>query len=53
MARWVCPDCGYDSTPYPPKDYNICPKCLVEFGNDDRKSREEERKYFEAIKNGE
>ncbi len=39
VDRWTCPDCGYDSMPYPPKDYNICPKCMVEFGNDDRKSK--------------
>ena len=37
--RWTCPDCGYDSMPYPPKDYHICPKCMVEFGNDDRKTK--------------
>ena len=37
-TKWTCPDCGYDSMPYPPKDYNICPKCMVEFGNDDKAS---------------
>jgi len=42
-AKWTCPDCDYDSMPYPPEDYNICPKCMVEFGNDDRKSKLLER----------
>ncbi len=41
--RWTCPDCGYDSMPHPPKDYHICPKCMVEFGNDDRKTALAER----------
>ncbi len=35
---WTCPDCGFDKMPHPPKDYNICPKCMVEFGNDDKAS---------------
>lgn len=30
-----CPVCMFDSMPYPPKDYNICPCCSTEFGNDD------------------
>lgn len=29
-----CPVCGY-AMPYAPEDYNICPCCGTEFGNDD------------------
>jgi hypothetical protein len=38
---YTCPDCGYRCMPYPPKDYNICPKCKVEFGLDDKATRQE------------
>lgn len=31
----TCPVCGYKGLPYPPQDYNICPCCSTEFGNDD------------------
>ena len=30
-----CPVCAYPEMPYPPRDYNICPCCGTEFGNDD------------------
>lgn len=30
-----CLVCGYDEMPHPPRDYNICPCCGVEFGLDD------------------
>lgn len=30
-----CPVCFYPDLPYPPADYNICPCCGTEFGNDD------------------
>src|SRR5271156_5824160 len=30
-----CPVCAYPNMPYPPADYNICPCCGTEFGNDD------------------
>jgi predicted amidophosphoribosyltransferase len=30
----MCPVCGYFMD-YEPKDYNICPCCATEFGNDD------------------
>jgi hypothetical protein len=30
-----CPVCAYPDMPYPPADYNICPCCGTEFGNDD------------------
>jgi hypothetical protein len=30
-----CPVCMYESMPYPASDYNICPCCSTEFGNDD------------------
>jgi hypothetical protein len=33
--RMICPVCGYKNLPYPPQDYNICPCCSTEFGNDD------------------
>ena len=32
---YTCPICDYDRMPYPPNNYNICPRCGVEFGNDD------------------
>jgi hypothetical protein len=31
----ICPVCAYKNLPYPPRDYNICPCCSTEFGNDD------------------
>jgi len=31
----TCPVCAYGKLPYPPQDYNICPCCSTEFGNDD------------------
>lgn len=31
----ICPVCAYKNLPYPPEDYNICPCCGTEFGNDD------------------
>ncbi len=33
--KFQCPVCMFDSMPYPPSDYNICPCCSTEFGNDD------------------
>lgn len=32
---YSCTVCGFDSMPYPPMDYNICPCCGTEFGLDD------------------
>jgi len=55
--KWTCPDCGYTEMPYPPKDYNICPKCMVEFGNDDKASQQtdwaekEAREWRLAVEN--
>lgn len=34
----TCPVCAYGKLPYPPHDYNICPCCGTEFGNDDAAS---------------
>jgi hypothetical protein len=31
----ICPVCAYSEMPYPAADYNICPSCGTEFGNDD------------------
>lgn len=31
----MCPVCFYPDLPYAPADYNICPCCGTEFGNDD------------------
>jgi len=31
----TCPVCWYPHLQYPPSDYNICPCCGTEFGNDD------------------
>ena len=40
----TCPVCAYPDMPYPPRDYNICPCCGTEFGNDDAiRSHEELR----------
>ena len=33
--NYRCPVCFYERMPYPPEDYNICPCCGTEFGNDD------------------
>lgn len=33
--RYVCPVCGFNELPYPPRDYHICPCCGTEFGKDD------------------
>jgi hypothetical protein len=33
--NYRCLVCGYDQMPHPPKDYNICPCCGVEYGLDD------------------
>lgn len=32
---YTCPVCLYVEMPYPPADYDICPCCGTEFGNDD------------------
>jgi hypothetical protein len=32
---YLCPVCFFDQMPYPPRDYDICPCCGTEFGNDD------------------
>jgi hypothetical protein len=31
----TCPVCWFANLPYPATDYNICPCCGTEFGNDD------------------
>jgi hypothetical protein len=31
----ICPVCLYKDLPYAPNNYNICPCCGTEFGNDD------------------
>jgi hypothetical protein len=33
--NYLCPICGYDRLEAPPIDFQICPSCGVEFGNDD------------------
>ena len=33
--NYRCPVCFFDEMPDPPRDYNICPCCGTEFGNDD------------------
>lgn len=35
--KYICPVCGYDNLREDPYDqnYNICPSCFTEFGNDD------------------
>jgi hypothetical protein len=32
---FTCPVCFFDKMPDAPEDYNICPCCGTEFGNDD------------------
>lgn len=45
----TCPVCAYTALPYPPNDYNICPCCGTEFGNDDSfMSHEELRRAWIA-----
>jgi hypothetical protein len=33
--KYRCPVCMFAALPYAPSDYNICPCCSTEFGNDD------------------
>jgi hypothetical protein len=33
--NFTCPVCFYPGLEFPPRDYEICPCCGVEFGNDD------------------
>jgi hypothetical protein len=33
--NYLCPVCFFAEMPYPPRDYDICPCCGTEFGNDD------------------
>jgi hypothetical protein len=33
LRKYLCPVCGF-LLDYPPKDFNICPSCGVEFGAD-------------------
>jgi hypothetical protein len=33
--KYRCRVCAYDEMPHPPRDYNICPCCGVEYGLDD------------------
>lgn len=40
--KYICPVCFFDAMPYPPKDYDICPCCATEFGNDDADHTHEE-----------
>lgn len=32
---YTCPVCRYSNLEFPPEDFNICPCCGTEFGNDD------------------
>lgn len=34
LNGYTCPVCGF-TMPAPPSDFNICPSCGTEFGNDD------------------
>lgn len=48
--HYRCRVCGYDQMPYPPRDYNICPCCGVEYGIDDSfESYEELRDEWLAV----
>jgi hypothetical protein len=33
LNKYICPVCGF-LLDYPPRDFNICPSCGVEFGAD-------------------
>jgi hypothetical protein len=35
--RFRCPVCLFDKLEYPPNNYEICPCCGTEFGNDDER----------------
>jgi len=39
---YTCPVCFYPEMPAPPRDWNICPCCGVEFGFDDVEMTHEE-----------
>ena len=41
----ICPVCLYTKLPYPPNNYNICPCCGTEFGNDDALLTHAELRY--------
>lgn len=43
--NYRCPVCFFGQMPYPPQDYNICPCCGTEFGNDDVEQSYEELRY--------
>jgi hypothetical protein len=44
---WRCPECR-GLMPWPPKDYNICPMCDVEFGSE-VPEREGERLWSASV----
>jgi hypothetical protein len=33
--KYTCPVCMFPQLPYPPNNYDICPCCGTEFGNED------------------
>lgn len=39
---FTCPVCYYDKMPDPAAEYNICPCCGTEFGNDDENTTHSE-----------
>jgi hypothetical protein len=39
---FTCSVCFFDQMPDPPQDYNICPCCGTEFGNDDQDKTHEQ-----------
>lgn len=41
----TCPVCLYANLPYLPTNYNICPCCGTEFGNDDAFETHEELRW--------
>ena len=42
MIRYTCPVCFFPDLEDPPKDYNICPCCGIEFGYEDANRTHEE-----------
>lgn len=43
--NYRCPVCFFAQMPYPPEDYDICPCCGTEFGNDDAEYSYDELRY--------
>jgi|ERR1700690_3952945 len=50
--NYHCPVCFFDEMQYPARNYNICPCCGTEFGNDDVEYSYDELRYRWIIDGG-